>query len=145
MKIIITRTKDDNIINLGEYEDKLNDHYNISKEESLYILRIDVEQIGMNVGSFEYEILYPIENNNLKKLNLSVCKDVKIDIVVPANISGDIEKYNSSSPYYNDICYIDNSDDGIDISLNDRKENYINNNMGVCEHGCDFISYDNEL
>ena len=76
MKIIITRTKDDNIINLGDCEDKLNDHYNISREESLYILRIDVEQIGMNVGSFEYEILYPIENNNLKKLNLSVCKDV---------------------------------------------------------------------
>ena len=144
LSIIITRTKD-NDINLGECEEKLKEHYNISEDESLYLLRIDVEQVGMRVGSFEYEVMYPIEDNNLKKLNLTICKDVKIDISVPMNITGDLEKYNSSSPYYNDICYISDSDEGKDISLNDRKQEYINNNMSVCEQGCDFVSYNYEL
>ena len=36
MKIIITRTKDDNIINLGEYEDKLMIII-IYQEKNLYI------------------------------------------------------------------------------------------------------------
>ena len=123
----------------------MKEHYNISEDDSLYLLRIDVEQVGMRVGSFEYEVMYPIEDNNLKKLNLTICKDVIIDISVPMNITGDLEKYNSSSPYYNDICYISDSDEGTDISLNDRKQEYINNNMSVCEQGCDFVSYNYEL
>ena len=147
--IIITRTKknnnNDNDINLGECEDKLKEHYNISQNDSLYLLRIDIQQVGMTVGTFEYEVLYPIEDDNLKKLNLTVCKDVKIDIVIPLNISAEnVEKYNKSSPYYNDICYISNTDDGTDISLNDRKQEYVNNNMSVCEDNCDFISYNTE-
>ena len=142
IKIIRTGqdSDDDNVINLGECEDKLKEHYNIS--DALYLLRIDVEQLGSAVGSFEYEVYYPIEdNNNLVKLNLSICKDIKIDVVIPVNISDDVEKHNPNSPYYNDICYITDSDGDKDITLSDRKEDFVNNNMSLCEHGCDFVSY----
>ena len=147
-KIIIKRTNEgndnDNAIDLSECEELLKEHYNISKNESLFMLRIDIEQVGMAVPTFEYELLFPIDSPNLKKLNLTVCKDVKVDVTIPFNISDDLEKYNSSSPYYNDICYITDSEDGTDISLSDRKQDYYNNNMTICEEGCDFISYNTE-
>jgi hypothetical protein len=136
---------DDNDLNLGECEERLKKHYNISETESLYILRIDVEQIGLQVPALDYEILYPIYGNkNLVKLDLSICRDIKINRVISINITDDIEKYIKNSPYYNDICYIIDSDDEVDITLTDRRENYINNNMGMCEDGCDFVSYDYE-
>ena len=52
---------------------------------------------------------------------------------------------NSSSDYYNDICYTYTSEDGTDISLADRKRNFVNNNLTVCEEDCDFTGYDNVL
>ena len=147
-KIIIKRTNEKNEndyeINLSECEEMLKETYNIAKNESLYLFRIDIEQEGMAVPSFEYELLYPIKSKNLEKLNLTICKDVKVKIDIPLNLTDDLEKYNSSSPYYNDICYIADSEDGADISLYDRKQDYVNNNMSICEKGCDFISYNTE-
>ena len=64
--------------------------------------------------------------------------------VVSVNIKGNIDKYNKRSSYYNDICYIADSDYGTDITLPDRREEYINNNMGICEDGCDIASYNYE-
>ena len=99
----------------------------------------------MQIPLLEYEILYPINgSNNLVKLDLSICSGLKIYRTININISGNIDKYNKTSPYYNDICYIADSDYGTDISLKDRKEDYIDNNMGICEDGCDFISYNYE-
>ena len=147
-KIIIKRTNEknegDNDLDLTECEDMLKEHYNISFDESLYLFRIDIEQEGMAVPSFEYELLYTIETQNLQKLNLTICKDVKVKIDIPFNLTDDLEKYNTSSPYYNDICYITDSDEGTDITLSDRKQDYYNNNMSICEEGCDFISYNTE-
>ena len=99
----------------------------------------------MRTPLLEYEILYPInDNKNLFKLNLSICSGLKIHRIISANLTENIDKYNKTSPYYNDICYIADSDYGTDISLKDRKEDYIDNNMGICEDGCDFISYNKE-
>ena len=146
--IIIKRSDDkggsDNELDLTECEVLLKEHYNISQNESLYLFRIDIEQDGMAVPSFEYELLFPLNGSNLQKLNLTVCKDVKVKIDIPFNLTNDLEKYNTSSPYYNDICYITDSEEGTDITLSDRKQNYINNNMSICEDGCDFISYNTE-
>ena len=50
---------------------------------------------------------------------------------------------NSKSGYYNDICYTSTSDFGTDISLKDRREEYINNNKSVCQDDCDFDKYNN--
>ena len=49
---------------------------------------------------------------------------------------------NSSSGYYNDICYITTSDSGTDISLKDRKNIFIEENKTMCQEDCDFPEYD---
>ena len=80
-------------------------------------------------------------DNKLTKLNLSLCKDSKIEISIPVKIDEDIEKYNSSSDYYNNICSKTTSKSGTDISLTDRKNQFKENNMSLCEENCDLIEY----
>ena len=83
-----------------------------------------------------------LNNESLIQLDLKVCKDLKVDVSVPVIITGNIDKVNSSSGYYNDICYTYTSEDGTDISLADRKKEFVNNDLTVCEEDCDFVDYD---
>ena len=147
--ITITRTlqEDNNSdgIYLGECEDRLKNFYNISQTEALYVLRLDIRQVGHTEPSLAYEILYPINDNiNLVKLNLSICSDINLNRTIKKDIEGDLDRYNKNSPYYNDICYLSDSENGVDMTLSDKREVFINNNLGVCEDECDLISYNYE-
>ena len=75
------------------------------------------------------------------KLDLSYCSNVKVDLSVPIKITENLDKLNTSSGYYTDICYTATSDNGTDITLTDRKNEYIQNNKTVCQENCDFSDY----
>ena len=129
-------------MNLGQCENLLKNDYNISQNDSLYILQIVSEEEGMKIPKIEYEIYYPLfNNNNLTKLNLTSCKDTKIEISIAVKINNSLDKYNKSSNYYNDICSKTTSESGTDISLKDRRNEFVNNNMSLCEENCDLIDY----
>ena len=129
-------------INLGECEYKLKWYYNISINDSLYIIKIDLKEEGMKIPKIEYEVYYPFNSsNNLTKLNLSICKNIKIKLSIPVTINESLDKYNISSNYYNDICTTTTSQKGTDITLSDRKNEFINNNMTLCEENCELIDY----
>ena len=129
-------------MNLGPCEDILKDEYNISNDNPLYILQIISEEKGMKIPKIEYEIYYPLYNdNNLIKLNLTKCQGTKIDISISVKINQELDKYNSSSDYYNDICYKTTSGSGTDISLNDRRNEFVDNNISLCEENCELIEY----
>ena len=129
-------------INLGECEYKLKWYYNISLNDSLYIVKLDVKVEGMKIPKVEYEVYYHFNSTSeLTKLNLSICKDTKIEVSIPVIINESLDKYNISSNYYNDICTTTTSNNGTDITLSDRKNEFINNNMSLCEENCDFIEY----
>ena len=130
-------------MNLGKCEDNLKRDYNISDDAPLYILQVITEEEGMKIPKVEYEIYYPLNNStNLTKLNLTSCKDTKIEISIAVKIDGSLDKYNPKSDYYNDICSKATSDTGTDITLGDRKNEYVNNNMSLCEENCELIEYD---
>ena len=148
--IIITSTKHQKnsekenmmTIDLGKCENILKDEYNISKNDSLYILQLICEEIGMKIPKVEYEVYYPLHNNNtLIKLNLSLCERTKIEISIPIRINDILDKYNPKSAYYNDICYKATSNYGTDLNLKDRIYEFIENNMTLCEEKCDLIDY----
>ena len=147
IEIILTSTlnqkkSEKNIsMDLGQCEDALKYIYNISKNSSLYILQIISKEKGMKIPKIEYEIYYPLNNNNLTKLNLSLCIGTKIDILISVKINDTLDKYNPKSNYYNNICTKTTSNDGTDISLKDRRIEFINNNMSLCEENCDLINY----
>ena len=99
----------------------------------------------MKIPKIEYEIYYPFDSNNFTKLNLTYCKDYKIYISIPYQLNDNIDKYNISSNYYNDICSITTSKSGTDISLKDRKNEFIEDNMTLCEENCDLINYNYKI
>ena len=129
-------------MDLGECENILKSYYNISKNDSLYILQVISEEEFMKIPKVEYEVYYPLYNKkNLTKLNLSLCKKTKIAISISVKINDSLDKYDPKSDYYNDICSKASSDSGTDISLKDRKNEYVNNNMSLCEENCELLEY----
>ena len=130
------------IIKLEECETKIRAYYNLSENISLLIFKIDIYEEGIPTP----EVVYEIYNSKTKEqLNLTICSDKKISILLPMSIDNDdIILYNSSSDYYNDICYTFTTDNGTDITLNDRKKEFINNNRSLCKTKCEYNGYDND-
>ena len=131
-------------INLGGCEQLLRDYYNISSNEKLYMKTTEVYQEGMKIPKVEYDIYSALFGENLKKLNLKVCGNSKISISLPIKLTEKLDILNSSSGYYNNICYTTTSEDGTDISLKDRKTNFIDKNKTICQDDCEFSKYDSE-
>jgi len=128
-------------INLGECENLLREYYNIKEDEQLLIFKSVLSKEGALMPTVEYEV-YDINKN---KLNLSICKDIKIDIEIPVFIDeSDFYKYDLSSEYYKDICYIYTSESGTDITLEDRKKEFFYNNFSLCEDNCEIEGYNSE-
>ena len=126
-------------IKLGECETILKYHYNISINETLLIFKMDYFEEGLLIPIITYEIY---NSKTKEKLNLNICKNYKINISIPVNINEDnLFIYNLSSDYYNDICFIFNNENGIDITLNERKKEFNNKNMSLCEKNCEYFGY----
>ena len=98
-----------------------------------------VMQEGMKIPKIEYEVYSKLSGNNLVKLNISVCKDIKINLLLPVEINDDLEKYNGNSEYCNDKCHVTKSKDGVDTTLKDRQSECANNS--VCQNDCLFTGY----
>jgi len=131
-------------INFGDCEIKLREYYNITEDKQIYTKIIEIPTKGMKIPKIEYEIYCKLNNSNLVQLDKSICKDSKIDIILPVRLDEDINKLNSSSDYYNDICYTTSSESGTDITLEDRKKEFIDNNKTVCQENCVFSKYNYE-
>ena len=58
---------------------------------------------------------------------------------MPIRVKDGIDILNSSSGYYNSICYTTTSESGTDISLKDRKNEYIKKT--VCQDNCELSNY----
>ena len=126
-------------INLGKCETKLKLYYNISNNTPLLILKMDVYEEGLLIPIIEYDV-YNIKTKD--KLDLDICKDIKIDINIPIDVNeNNLFKHNSSDKYYNDICYSFTTEDNTDIIIKDRRNEFINNNLSLCENDCDYKEY----
>ena len=78
-------------------------------------------------------------------LSLDICDDTTINIEYQVNINEDeIFKYDPNSDFYNDRCFPYTSDRGTDIILEDRKKEYNDKNLALCEKDCYFKSYDKD-
>ena len=129
-------------INLGGCEDTLKGIYNISRNLSLIIFKIDYYMEGLLIPLIGYEVYDPV---NKTKLDLSYCDKSLINYNIPVSIDeNNLYKYDPNSDYYNDECYTYTTEDGTDILINDRQDEFVDNNMSLCENICDYIGYDKE-
>ena len=137
--------KYDNIssIILGKCEDVLKSKYNlINKNLPLLIFKIDYFQPGSLIPIIGYEVYHPITK---EKLDLTLCKDALINYNIPVSIDeNNLIKYDPESQYYKDECYPSTTDNGTDILINDRQNEYNDNNMSICENNCTIKEYNNE-
>ena len=135
-------------IDLTDCERKLKEKNNI--DDSLIILKVDLKiEIRTSV---QYNIYNP---NTYEKLYLSKCSGDVITVNSPINFDNSInEKYekldkqnydlfNSNDSFYNDICTQFTSDSNTDSILSDRKNDYYNNSLELCEDGCNYKGYEN--
>ena len=95
----------------------------------------------MKIPKLQYEVYYPLYNETFIKLNLSECKGMNIEVSYLLKLNDSLDKYNASSGYYNDLCYKTTSNSNTDISLNDRRNHFTDDNMTLCEEDCSLIEY----
>ena len=132
-------TKHTNTIDFGECEAILKSNYSINDNESLIILKIDKDNENKDsIKQVEYKVFHP---KNKSLLNLSFCQNTKIDIFY--QLSSDkfknVDKLNQSSDFYNDLCYTNNANEnGIDLTVSERRKNYI----PTCEANCELVNFD---
>ena len=127
-------------INLGECENELRAIYNIDNNLSLILLKVEYFEEGLKIPIIEYEVYHPITN---EKLNLTICKDKKIEISIPVDIEEkDLFLYDPASDFYNDVCFAYTTKSKTDILLKDRRYEFNSNNMSLCQKNCEFTGYD---
>jgi hypothetical protein len=123
-------------INLGECENILKEKYIIDKNKSLLILKPEKYMNGSLFPVIQYEVYHPI---NKSKLDLNFCEGKKADVSRPVPVNEDF-----LSGLDNNICFSSISQNGTDISLEERKKELIKKYLELCGSNCDFISYDKQ-
>ena len=65
-----------------------------------------------------------------------------VNYLIPVDISEDkLYLYDPKNDFYNDLCHPHTSDSGTDMTLYDRKNDYNDQNMSLCENGCEYDGY----
>ena len=128
-------------INLGDCEAKLRNQSNISPDEDLIIFKINHIIPETNTQILEYTIF----TMDGIELNLDICKDSKIQYNIPLDITEkDLYKYDPNSDFYKDICFQYTSESGTDMTNYDRKNQFNEKNMALCENDCEYKEYDKD-
>ena len=114
---------------------------NITNEnEDLLMFKVEHKIDSYNIPIIEYALFK--ENGSL--LNLELCNNIISKYFIPVSINeNDFDKYNPSSEYYNNECK-KSSEDGSDLTIYDRKYNYNNKNMSLCEANCTLEGFDSD-
>ena len=89
-------------------------------------------------------------------MNLCSNEKIKISIPLTEENGGDInlakemaeegiDIYDINHPFFNDICFPFTSNEGEDVSLDDRIDKYYQN-VSLCENDCEYkgVDYDND-
>ena len=136
--------KNNNIMDFGKCEVLLKNHYHIDMNESLLMVIIDKKPGSEKslITQIEYAPFHPEKKT---PLDLSLCKDVKV--ILYYDVKGEIDtdnlyKYDQKSDYYNDLCYPNNTENGVDMTMNERRKKFANKEMNLCEGNCDFDNFD---
>ena len=148
----LTNNSNISSIDFGECENLLKQKYNISLEDQIKIVKLDIKDEDLSTIYVQYELYDP---NVTQRLNLSVCESTKIFLNVPNNLESntyvlykDLENngynlFNPNDSFYNDICSTYTTSDNTDILLNDRQKDYFikNGNITLCQSNCRFKLY----
>ena len=147
-------------IDLGNCTNVIKEYYNISNEESLIVLNMELknddyqksqtsndDDKSFNLCSNTQLEIYDYSG---RKLNLSICReDIKVmkplnnfenqfDMNSAKSLSEQgIDVFDKNDKFFNDICHPYDNSEGKDITLNDRRKD-IYQDVTFCQNGCNY-------
>ena len=87
---------------------------------------------------------------------MSVCSDVKIDIYIPIQLNEETQKlyddlrsqgynlFDKNDRFYKDVCTPYKSENGTDVLLSDRYNDFFTPNQLTCQANCEYSDYSPE-
>ena len=138
-------------INLGDCENTIKRNKGIPDSMSLVVFKTDTKTKDLTQTYVQYEVYDP--RDLLTPLDISICDSVSISVPIKLD-SATSELYDSlkesgydlfdeNDPFYNDICSIYTSENGTDMTLNDRRTQIFGSsgNITLCQSGCELEYY----
>ena len=126
-------------LDFGDCENELKVKYSLNLSEELILFKIENNISGINIPIIDYVLF---NNNGSILLDLNKCNNLLIDYSTPISLDkNELYKYNLSSEYYSDICKKYSNGD-VDMTIYDRKYEYNDKNMSLCEYNCTYVKYD---
>ena len=131
-------------INMTECKGKLiQSNPSLSSEEILFI-KVDINRTSSQTNKAMFNA-YALRTGN--KLDISICGSIVIGYPISNKIritqaekmlSKGIDVFNSSDPFFTDFCYPYFDEDGKDVLISDRREDYFQQGA-FCEEGCEYL------
>ena len=148
----------ESFIDLRECEEIIKKKYRLPDEEDLWIFKgdkiskISEEYIGNDVDyqlfSVSLGCLFPLTECQESDATVTVTNPFNTQNLlsqyqskVGAMVTNGFDPFNGSSPFYNDICTPFTNENGNDVLLNERRTDYFNENINICNEGCFFNNY----
>ena len=141
------------MIDLEECEKLIKGKYEIDDETPLLFLKFEKLTSIASEKNVQYEVYEPFSK---ELIDLSICDNTSIDLYIPISLSKETQDlynnlkqsgydlFNLNDSFYNDICTPFESENGTDVLLSDRKNDYYNNNDTTCQNICQFTEYSSE-
>ena len=121
----------DSIIDLSVCEENIRVKYGIHEADNLFIYKHEIYIPSFNIPLITFQVF-----DRNASFNMDVCKNDLIGFNIPVKINEqELFKYNPSDEYYSENCT-----DG-DLSLYERKQEYNDGNLSLCQHNCTYINY----
>ena len=144
------------IIDFRDCEKILRRENIISDDKSLIFLKYEKLTEVVSDKSIQYEVYHPTTK---QKLDLSICDTSTISIYIPINLPDETKQkyieldkqgydlFNPNDSFYNDLCTPFKSQDGTDVIINDRRNDYYlkYNNNTQCQANCQYDDYLSDL
>ena len=128
------------IILFNQCEELLRNKYAINENETLILFQVEHFFQELSIPIVEYLLFSP---DGKIKLDLDICNNVSFTHLIPVIINeNELYKYNPNNAYYKDNCYPNATQNGLDMTIYERKEDY-NDNRALCEKNCTYINYNN--
>ena len=140
------------VIDLKDCADLLKSQYSLDNDTDLVILKYENSDSVSNGNekSVQYEVYLP---NSDIKLNLSVCSNTNIDIYVSVQLDEETQTlydnlkaqgydlFDKNNKFYKDICTPYKSENGTDVLLADRYNDFFVPNQLECQANCEYSDY----
>ena len=144
-KIVDFSSNNDNIsiINMTSCYNTLREYYKneIQKDYPLFVLKLDAKRSGQTTAMIEY-LIYGYNGRKLEELDKTLCEGQNVSILFSVQLKNGTEfLYNKTSSYFQDLCFTFTSEDGTDMTLKVRQNEFTENDQSLCEQDCDFVKY----